>query len=189
MNSDFFSVAASNQAHKHGNLLNWCHSVSMDNSITHYLLCLLVQVKNGKKSICWCFDTLDCGNKIWTIKYADCFSVFFPLFFAGKDETVRYKWKLNVWQTPFAAPADKELNMFFSFSVISFGIIYRLYELLLYLICPFFPHLISSESILMLTQGDSQQRFLRELYSRDKCEYNIFFTFSWWEEQWDCYLV
>lgn len=133
---------------------------------------------------------------LWTvgIKYEQSsmqtvFQCFFLFFFAGKDETVRYKWKLNVWQTPFAAPADKELNMFFSFSVISFGIIYRLYELLLYLICPFFPHLISSESILMLTQGDSQQRFLRELYSRDKCEYKIFFTFSWWEEQWDRYLV
>lgn len=79
--------------------------------------------------------------------------------------------------------------MFFSFSVISFGIIYRLYELLLYLICRFFPHLVSGESILMLTQGDSQQRFLRELYSRDKCEYKVFFIFSWWEEQSDRYLI
>lgn len=130
----------------------------------------------GKKAYVGVLTLWTVGIKYEQSSMQTVFQCFFLFFFAGKDETVRYKWKLNVWQTPFAAPADKELNMFFSFSVISFGIIYRLYELLLYLICPFFPHLVSSESILMLTQGDSQQRFLRELYSRDKCEYKRVFN-------------
>lgn len=71
----------------------------MDNSITHYLLCLLVQVKNGgKKAYVGVLTLWTVGIKYEQSSMQTFFQWFFPFsfFFAGKDKTVRYKWKLNV---------------------------------------------------------------------------------------------
>lgn len=68
----------------------------MDNSIAHHLLCLLVQVKNGKKAYVGVLTLWTVGIKYEQSSMQTVFQCFFLFFFAGKDKTVRYKWKLNV---------------------------------------------------------------------------------------------